>query len=177
MSELILMDEASNESRESVAKLIMEGKTPRAVAMKLGMKIVQVNNYWNEYQTVLKTNASNRDLAEEYLHRMTAHYDRLISESYANLEKLETLGFDEKVSAQFNATLKNISEYERQRVDVLQKAGLLDASDLGDELAEREAREEMILGILRNDLCDDCKVKVRDKITQLTKTVQGTVVD
>jgi hypothetical protein len=48
---------------------------------------------------------------------------------------------------------------------------------LGDEIVEREQREKMILDILRNDLCDHCKVVVRDKISRLTGNVEGTVIE
>lgn len=176
MTELVLMDEDSSEKREKVALLIMEGKTPRAVAQRLHMKVVEVNNYWEQFQQIARSNTS-QEMAEDFLHRTVGHYDRLIAELYSNLDNLKAANFDEKYSAQINTTLKNIADFEAKRVDMLQKAGLLDGADLGDELAEREKREEMLLKILRDDLCPECQRVVRDRITALTNVVEGTVVE
>ena len=130
-----------------------------------------------QWRDMLARDMDARDVAKDYLNKLVVHYDQLIQKSYDNLDELNGLVFNEKVSAQINATLKNIADFEKVRTDLLQKAGILDANDLGDELAEREEREALLLSILRNDLCDDCKEIVRDKLTQLTGHVQGTVVE
>lgn len=177
MSTLIPIDDASNEIRAQVISLTMQGKTPRAIAGRLGIKVVEAQNYWKEYQILVRQDHESTDIAKEYLDRMVKHYDDLISRSYDNLEELHVLDFDEKVSAQINATLKNIADYEARRLDTLHKAGLLDDGALGDELAKREEREHQILEILRKDLCPACQAAVRDKLTKLTGVIEGTVVD
>lgn len=176
MSEIILMDDETNERREEVAKLIMAGKKPLAVARQLQIKVVEVNNYWSQWQEIARSE-TNQELAEDFLHRMVSHFDELISELYDNLENLKALSFGEKISAQINTTVNSIKDLEAKRLDALQKAGLLDGADLGDELAKREEREEMLLKILREDLCPACQAVVRDRITAMTKVVEGTVVD
>lgn len=177
MSDLVLVDEGINENRNNVADLMLQGHSEYAVARRLSMKVVEVKNYWNQWKDLVAADDDGRDIAKDHLNRMVKHYDELIKKSHENLEDLKGLVYDEKVSAQVNATLKNIADYEAKRVDALQKAGLLDAGELGDELAERERREELILSILRNDLCDQCKVHVRDRISALTQVVEGTVVE
>jgi hypothetical protein len=140
------------------------------------MKVVEVRNHWNIWRDLVAADHDGRDIAKDHLNRMVKHYDDLIQKSHQNLEDLESLEYDEKVSAQVNATLRNIADYEAKRLDALQKAGLLDASDLGDELAEREEREEIIINILRDDLCPDCKMVVARKLQKLTNKVEETVV-
>lgn len=177
VSQLVIVDEEFNERRNKVADLMMQGKSEFAVARELSLKVVEVKAYWNQWKDLVAQDEDGRDAAKDYLNRMVKHYDLLIEKSHQNLKDLASLAYDEKVSAQVNATLKNIADYEAKRVDALQKAGLLDASDLGDELAEREEREALLISILQNDLCEDCKQVVRDKLTVLTGQVQGTVVE
>lgn len=176
MSELAIVDSEAFHQIDEIAKYKMQGMTDAGVARKLGLKKVDVIEGYNRWKDMLLADGMARDFARDHLNVMVKHFDRLIERSYGILSDLDEMVFDEKISAQKNATLKNISEYEAKRVDYLQKAGLLDAHDLGDELAEREEREAVIIEILRNYLCDDCKKIVAHQLTKLTNTVEATVV-
>lgn len=160
---------------EQVWDLHLKNKSEYAIARALGCKVVEARNAIEQWNEIIRDDMESRDAARDHLNAMVKRYEYLMSEAQQNLEDLRDLAYDEKVSAQINATLKNIADFDAKRVDALQKAGLLDAHNLGDELAEREQREAMLLNILRNDLCDDCKEVVRDKLTQLTGVVEGTV--
>jgi hypothetical protein len=177
MSNLVLIDEESNKRREEVAELMMQGRTPRSVAMQLHMKIVEVNAYWAEHKQLLADDMNARDAAREHLNRMVKHYDGLIRRYYDLLKDLQDEAFGHQIAAQINSALSQIAKLEKERVDALQKAGLLDANDLGDELAEREQREAIIIDILRSDLCPECQKAVRHKLSKLTGQVEGTVQD
>jgi hypothetical protein len=168
LSQLAVIDEEFNEKRNNVADLMIQGNSEYAVARQLHMKVVEVKNYWNQWKDLLASDDDGRDVAKDHLNRMVKHYDLLIEKSHANLKDLHGLVFDEKISAQVNSTLKNIADFEAKRVDALQKAGLLDGSALGDELAEREEREAILIDILKNDLCDDCRPPIMTKIRKLT---------
>lgn len=163
---------------ERVAKLYTEGVTsPYTIARRLNIKVVEARHAIEQWQEIIRNDADAQDAARDALNVMLQRYDILLTEANKNLQDLKGLSFDEKISAQINTTIKTIGDLDKTRVDLLQKAGLLDAHDLGDEIVERENREKMILDILRNDLCDNCKVVVRDKISKLTGTVEGTVID
>lgn len=172
MTSLILLDEDNTNRRNQVADLMLTGVSEFAVARRLGIKAVEAKNYWNQWKDMLAHDDEGRDLAKDHLNRMVKHYDVLIEKSHKNLKDLEGLVYDEKISAQVNATLKNIADYEAKRVDALQKAGLLDNNDLGDELAEREEREAVLIGILQNDLCRVCRPLVMGKIRSMMTGVQ-----
>lgn len=173
-----VIDTDAFERIKDVADLYVEGTTsPYTIARRLGIKVVEARAAIEQWHEIIRSDPMSQDEARDALNVMLQRYDKLLSEAHSNLANLKDLPYDEKVSAQINATLKLVGDLDAKRVDLLQKAGLLDAHDLGDELAEREEREAMLLNILRNDLCDHCKVVVRDKITQMTGTVEGTVVD
>ena len=172
MTELVLIDSDAFAEIERVAELHVQGKTPYAIAKELGIKAVEAKKAIAQWQTMLQQDNEAKDVARDYLNRLVAHFDKLIEKSYENLDNLRLLSFDAQISAQINTTLKNLSEYEAKRVDLLQKAGLLDASDLGDELAERERREAILIDILRNHLCDDCKQEVAVQLGKVTGQVE-----
>lgn len=161
---------------EEVWSLHLKNKSPYQIARTLGCKVVDAKRAVEQMQEIVRDDLEARDAAKDHLNDMVQRYQYLMHEAEKNLEDLKALAFDEKVSAQINATLKNIADWDAKRVDALQKAGLYDTGDLGDELAEREAREQQILQILRSDLCPTCTAVVRDKLTRLTGIVEGEVV-
>lgn len=178
MSELAIIDSDAFEHIKKVADIYVKGTTsPYTIAKQLGIKVVDAKHAIEQWHEIINHDAESRDMARDHLNMMIHRYDTLIEESNANLDDLKQMIFNEKVSAQINATLKNIADFDKTRVDLLQKAGILDNHDLGDELAEREQREAMLIGILQNDLCDECKITVRDRLTVLTGQVQGTVIE
>lgn len=177
MSEMAIVDTDAFKRIEDVADLHLKGKSEYAIARSLGIKVVEAKAAIAQWQEMVNSDMDARDAAKDHLNAMVKRYEILIERMNTNLDDLQNLVFDHQVSGQIVATTKAIAEFDKVRVDLLQKAGLLDASDLGDELAEREEREQMLLKILREDLCPDCQRVVRDRITALTQVVEGTTVD
>ncbi len=161
---------------EEVAKHMMRGESEYQAARRLNMKVVEVRSLWQNYKDRLNNDALARDAARDSLNVMVKQYDDLIKVLHDNLYGLNDLDYKDKISSQIVATTKAIGDLQAKRVDLLQKAGLLDAHDLGDELAEREEREALLINILRNDLCDDCRSVVARKLQEVTNTVEATVV-
>lgn len=162
---------------EEVAHLYVQGVTsPYTIARRLNIKVVEAKAAIEQWQGVLRADQDSKDAARDALNVMLERYDILLTEANQNLKDLKALVFDEKVSAQINTTIKTIADLDKVRVDLLQKAGLLDAHDLGDELAEREQREELLINILRNDLCPECRNVVARKLQEVTNTVEAVVV-
>ena len=157
---------------EKVAKQMLKGHTEYKVARDLGMKVVEVRALWSAYKERLDNDSMATDAAREHLNLMVKQFDDLLVELNDNLANLKTLAYDEKISAQIVSTTRTIGDLQAKRVDLLQKAGLLDAHDLGDELAERERQEEVIVDILRNELCPDCQAKIANKLQKVTGEVE-----
>lgn len=177
MSVPAIIDSDAFDKIKQVADLYVEGVTsPHTIARRLGIKVVEARQSIEQWHEIIKSDPASQDEARDALNVMLQRYDKLLAEANENLENLKSLVYDEKVSAQINSTLKLIGDLDAKRVDLLQKAGLLDANDLGDELLEREEREAMIINILRNDLCDECRMNVARKLQEVTNTVEATVV-
>ena len=152
---------------EEVAKLHLQNKTPYQIGKELGIKTIEAKQAIAQWQEIVQNDMNSRDAARDYLNDMVHRYEELMREARDNLANLKSMSFDEKISAQINTTLKLIGELDAKRVEFLQKAGLLDASDLGDELAEREEREALIIDVMKNTLCENCKNNVGLRIEEV----------
>lgn len=179
MSDIVVYDESDpiRETMEKVATRILQGKSELAIARDLGIKRIEVIKYRDLWKEQLQNDMESRDAARDHLNMMVKHFDRLIEESYDVLDSLKARIFDEKVAAQMNTTLKNISEYEDKRVKALREAGLLDGAAMGDEMAEMEEKQQILIDILRNDLCPHCRPTVMKKLQRVTQQVEAVDVE
>lgn len=161
---------------EEVATHMLKGHSEFKTARDLKLKVVEVKALWGAYKERLEQDSYARDAARDMLNLMVVQYDELIVGLHQNIKDLDTLDYDEKISNQRVSTARAIADMQAKRVDALQKAGLLDQGDLGDELAEREKQEAMLIDILRNDLCADCQAVVAVKLQKITGKVEATQV-
>lgn len=156
------------ESMEQVAEYTLMGYSATAIAKETGLKRAQVLTLQEDYRTALANDSEARDMARDHLNMMVKHYDSLIKKFYDLVDEIDTLGFSHQVAAQKNAALKAIAELEAKRLDALQKAGLLESAELGDELAEMEEKQDILIDILRSDLCPECQAKIAYKLSKVT---------
>lgn len=161
------------EMMEKVAELSLQGHSATAISKALNIKRKEVLALQEDYRTALSNDAEARDMARDHLHMMVEHYNHLIKKFYELVDEIDALEFNHQVAGQKNATLRSIAELEAKRLDALQKAGLLDSAELGDELAEAEEKREILIDIIQNQVCPACKQKIASKITELTGKVQA----
>jgi hypothetical protein len=67
------------------------------------------------------------------------------------------------------AAIKLVMDIESKRIDMLQKAGLLENKELAEEMVEIEKRQEVLVGILR-DIASS-HPEVRDIIMQRLSSI------
>lgn len=171
-SVLSVYDGEAFQEMEKVASLMLKGHSEFKVGRDLGLKVNEVRGLWNAYKERLERDTLATDTARDHLNLMVKQFDDLLVDLNENLDNLKAMKFDEKASAQIVSTARTIGDLQAKRVDLLQKAGLLDAHDLGDELAERERQEEILIDILRNDLCPRCQASVAEKLQSVTGEVE-----
>lgn len=177
MSDIVrLADSERALAMDKVGLLKMQGLSDTQVSKELNIQRVVVKELFNEYKDTLAKDSEVRDRARDQLNLMVAHFDVLIKKLYNLLEELDGEVFGATIAAQKNAAIKQIAELEARRLEFMQKAGILDASDLGDELARMEDERDVVLDILRKDLCPQCRYKVMQKISQISKKGETVVV-
>ena len=152
---------------EAVVDLDMKGFNPTQISKQLGIQRKVAIQLIDEYRTAISQDSEARDLARDHMFKMVKHYDALIKKSYELVEEIDMLNMNHQVAAQKNAAIKLIADLEAKRLDSLQKAGLLDSAELGDEMAELEEKHQIIIGIIKEDLCPACRQKIAGKVMKL----------
>lgn len=173
-----LYDEAEN--AESIIEMWARGDSPTTIAKNTGVQRKQVQAIIRAWSDHIQQDAGSRNVARDMLNKMVEHYEHLIRDFRKVVDEIDdaTNGapshqwIGQKISA-----LKSIAELDKVRVDLMQKAGMLDNTELGDELAEMEKQKEIILDILRNDLCEKCRPEVMHRIGEMTGKIEVVVVE
>jgi hypothetical protein len=103
-------------------------------------------------------NAAIRARAKEALAGADTHYNKLIQKAYEVMDDATTTA---NLAAK-NASIKLVMDIEKTRIEMLQKAGLLENKELAEEMLEIERKQEILVGILR-DIASEYP-QVRDEI-------------
>lgn len=172
---------------QKVVELYVQNINPTKIAKELNIRRVDVLNHIDEWKNTAAGMDVMKDRVETLISAMDEHYSLLIRKAYEIIDEVDRpLDDDEKrketmtrsqMLSQKKGALDLIAKLERDRIDMLQKSGLLEMDHLGEELAQMEDEKQIILGILQEDLCEHCKPKVMSKIGQmLSDNSKGSVV-
>ena len=149
------LDEMNN-----VVTEYLKGSDPTKIAKDLSIARVRVVAHLDEWKESASNNSAIRARAKDALAGADAHYSKLISKSY---EVIDEASMTNNLSAK-TAAIKLVMDIESKRIDMLQKAGLLENKELAEEIVEIEKRQEVLVGILR-DIASS-HPEVRDLIMQ-----------
>lgn len=154
------LDEMNN-----VVTEYLKGSDPTKIAKDLSIARVRVVAHLDEWKESASNNSAIRARAKDALAGADAHYSKLISKSY---EVIDEASMTNNLSAK-TAAIKLVMDIESRRIDMLQKAGLLENKELAEEIVEIEKRQEILVGILR-DIASS-HPQVRDLIMQRLSTL------
>jgi hypothetical protein len=149
------LDEVNN-----VVTEYLKGSDPTKISKELNIPRTRVVAHLDEWKESASNNSAIRARAKDALAGADAHYSKLISKSY---EVIDEASMTNNLSAK-TAAIKLVMDIESKRIDMLQKAGLLENKELAEEMVEIERRQEVLVGILR-DIASE-HPQVRDLIMQ-----------
>ena len=141
-----------------VVEKYLAGNEPTQISKELAMPRQKVVAYINEWRAMAADNAAIRARAKEALVGADTHYTKLIHKAYEVID-------DATTTANLNAKtagIKLVMDLESKRIDMLQKAGLLENKELAEEMLEIERKQELLVGILK-DIASE-HPEIRDKI-------------
>lgn len=141
-----------------VVEEYLKGNDPTRIAKELDMPRTRVVALLNEWKVMASANDAIRARAKEALAGADAHYSKLITKAYEVIEDATTTA---NLSAK-TAAIKLVMDIESKRIDMLQKAGLLENKELAEEMLEIEHRQEILVGILK-DIASEYP-QIRDEI-------------
>lgn len=124
----------------------LKGNDPTKISKELAIPRTRVVTLINEWKVMASANDAIRARAKEALAAADAHYGKLISKSY---EVIDEASLTNNLSAKTQA-IKLVMDIESKRIDMLQKAGLLENKELAEEMVQIEERQNVLVGILRD---------------------------
>ena len=148
-----------------VVEEYLKGNDPTVISKQLSIPRQRVVTLINEWKVMASANDAIRARAKEALAAADAHYGKLISKSY---EVIDEASMTNNLSAKTQA-IKLVMDIESKRIDMLQKAGLLENKELAEEMIEIERRQDVLVGILR-DIASE-HPEIRDLIMQRLSTI------
>lgn len=154
-------EELTVEHLDEVNKVVekyLAGNEPTQISKELAMPRQKVVAYINEWRAMAADNAAIRARAKEALVGADTHYSKLIQKAYEVIDEATTIA---NLGAK-TAGIKLVMDLESKRIDMLQKAGLLENKELAEEMIAIENRQEVLVGILK-DIASE-HPEVRDKI-------------
>lgn len=143
-----------------VVEEYLKGNDPTKISKDLDMPRTRVVSLINEWKVMASANDAIRARAKDALAGMDAHYSRLISKAY---EVIDEATLSNNLGAKTQG-IKLVVDIEKARIEMLQKAGLLENKELAEEMIQIEKRQEILMGILK-DIASS-HPEVRDLIMQ-----------
>ena len=137
------------EHLDEVNKVVTEylkGQDPTKISKELDIPRTRVVSLINEWKVMASANDAIRARAKEALAGADTHYSKLITKAY---EVIDESSLTNNLSAKTQA-IKLVMDIEKSRIEMLQKAGLLENKELAEEMVEIERRQEVLVEILRD---------------------------
>jgi hypothetical protein len=158
-----------------VVEELLKGKSPSQIAKSLELTRVQVDNHIKTWKDFVHDNNVVRERAKEALAGADEHYNLLIKEAW---DVVHEAGVAAELNTK-NAALKLIADIEAKRIDMLNKAGVLEDNSVADQILESEKKQEILVGILRDvtSSCEKCKWEVSKRLSQVTGKLEAVQVD
>lgn len=158
------------EQMNKVVSEFIKGNNPNQIAKQLAIKPAQVTQLLENWRELIQGDSGIKERAREALGAADQHYSMIINEAWNTVHQADAQDAL-NVKAQ---SLKLIADVEQKRIDMLQKAGVLEKNDLGDKILETEKKQEILVGILRDvtSSCSQCKQEVAKRLSQVTNKVE-----
>ena len=158
-----------------VVEELLKGNNPTQIARQLEMKRTEVLEMLELWRGLMHSDKGIRERAREALSGADQHYAMLINRAWETVEQAD-VNSDLRTKA---TALKLIADIEGKRIDMLQKAGLLENNEIASQLMETERKQEILVGILKEvtSSCNHCKFEVARRLGEVTNEVQEVAID
>lgn len=156
------LDEMNN-----VVSEYLKGNDPTRISKELSLPRTKVVELLNEWKVMASANDAIRARAKDALVSADAHYTKLIQQTYEVIEDATT---NSNLNAKTTA-IKLVMDIEAKRIDMLQKAGLLENKELAEEMIQIEKRQEVLVGILRDIASEHPEVRdlIMSRLSSIAK--------
>jgi len=150
-----------------VATEYIKGFNETEISKELDIPKARVSSLLREWKTMASNSEAVRSRAREALSAADTHYSKLIKQTY---EVIDEAGANSNLSAK-TAAIKLVLDIETRRIEMLQKAGLLENKELAEQLLETERKQSLIMDILK-DIASN-HPQIRNEIMSRLAEVSG----
>lgn len=164
--ELELKVEQEQEIRAQVVRLTAEGKKPAEISRLTGMSPKKQREINEEFRNLVRSSNYIENRSREIIAYSDVHFNSVLSGLYEVLEEAK-LGSDWKLAGE---TLNKIAATEAKRVELLQKAGIINDKGVGERMAQLEAQRDALINILKEarDKFPEASRWIRDRLMELS---------
>jgi len=150
-----------------VVEKYLQGNEPTQISKELAIPRQKVVALIDEWRGLAADNAIIRARAKEALAGADAHYNKLIQKAYEVMDDATTTA---NLTAK-NASIKLVMDIEKTRIEMLQKAGLLENKELAEEMIEIERNQEILVGILKDIATEHPEIRdqIMRRLSQIAK--------
>jgi len=150
-----------------VASEYLKGSDASEISKILDIPRVKVTELLTDWRVMAANNQAIHARAKEALAGADQHFSSLIKKAYEVIDSADTTA---NLTAK-TTSIKLIADIESKRLEMLQKAGLLDNQELADEHLETERKQEILISILKEvtSSCESCRPKVLTKLSQVNE--------
>ena len=158
-----------------VVEELLKGNSPAQIVRSLGLTRVQVDNYIDAWKGFVHDNTAIRERAKEALAGADEHYNMLIKEAW---DVINEAGVTSELGVK-NAAIKLVADIESKRIDMLNKAGVLENDSMASEILESERKQQILVDILKDvtSSCDKCKWEVAKRLSEVTGQVEAVTIE
>ena len=158
----------------SVVGEYLKGSDPTKISKELAIPRQQVVKHINEWKQLASASDAIRARAKEALAAADEHYSRLIAKSYEVIDDADTNGDLRSKSG----AIKLVMDIESKRIEMLQKAGLLENKELAEEMIEIERKQEVIKQLLMEIGSEHPEVrdKIMNRLSEIARAGETIVV-
>lgn len=158
-----------------VVEELLKGNTVNQIAKSLDLTRVQVETHVSTWKSMVHDNTAVRERAKEALAGADEHYNMLIKEAW---DVINEAGVSSELGIK-NAAIKLVADIESKRIDMLNKAGVLEDSSMADQILESERKQQVLVDILKDvtSSCDKCKWEVAKRLSEVTGQVEAVTIE
>lgn len=162
------------DEQQEIVLLYVKGHTVPEITRLTGMKRTQVEEHLKDFREYAAQDRAIRTRAKDIVLSVDTHYSDIIKALYRNIEAAE---FKDDPKAAM-AGLKMVADAEAKRVELLAKAGLLADNTIGDQIAEMERKQAVLVEILReiSRKYPNIGREIQGRLSDITGKTEGVVV-
>lgn len=146
---------------------MLKGSSPKEIATTFSISRAKVLELQNEWKNIVHNDSNIHARAREALAAADQHYNLIISRAWETADQADTnQQYGIKVQA-----LKLVADTEQKRLDMLNKAGVLENNELAEQVLETERKQKILIEILR-ELPPEIGKQIASRLSEVTNKVE-----